>query len=312
MGSNKRELSQQKFALYTGLPVAYILLHFSLSKSCCTLTISSCRGRRIRVVPEPPRSDWLHMGKHPQKGLGRQPDTTEGLPTVVQPAYEAAAERRMLRAGAKLLSTLLDYKEESLRYLKDPSSCLEMDEVMANLVGRSRQLEEELILWHQAIGMIEENTQISPKSARGVAWKPYLSPRWLQYFADLAKSDDPGYLPQLADLLASEAARELDAECGRPTKAGTPCLAIPVYWPGRGRKTACARHLTPEEKLRLEEIWSDIEGSHSCPGCLVAGGQPCSETAELKVRANGQWPRIRSFAGRKMHDSRLELGIPAS
>jgi hypothetical protein len=240
------------------------------------------------------------------------PDIADSTAAAVPAQYEAAAERRMLRAGVKLLSALQEYTDESFRYTNSPSSCLDMDEGMSSLSGLSRQLEQELIQWHQAIGMIEENTQISPKSARGVAWKPYLSPRWLLYFANLAKPDDLGYIQQLHALFTADDGRELDAECGRPTKTGDPCHAIPVYWPGRGRDSACTRHLTPEEKSSLEKVWSVIERAYSCPGCLVDDGQPCSETAELKVRPNGQWPRMRSFAGRKMHDARLELGVPAA
>lgn len=85
-----------------------------------------------------------------------------------------------------------------------------------------------------------------------------------------------------------------------------------MYWPGRGRASACTRHLTKEEKASLEAIWSAIETAHPCPGCLIDAGQACSESAELTIRPNGEWPRIRGFAGRKMHDVRLELGATAT
>lgn len=236
-------------------------------------------------------------------------------PTHGSPADDPAwlqAEQRLLLAGTKLLTALREYEKETSDYRDGPLSCLDMDDVMGGLSAISGSLEQELLQLHKAIGMIDENTQIAPKSARGVAWQPYLSPRWLLYFADLAKPDDPGYLPQLLDRLAAADARwrEQNAACGRPTRTGAPCRAVPVYWPGRGRDSACTRHLTPEEKRTLEDLWSEIERIYSCPGCLSPAGKPCSEDAEPQVLPSGDWPRIRGFAGRKMHDARLYLGEP--
>jgi hypothetical protein len=134
-----------------------------------------------------------------------------------------------------------------------------------------------------------------------------VEPKWLLYFLDLAKPGDTGYIPQLTALLEKDKARELDAKCGRTNKAGTPCQAIPVYWPGRGRDSACTRHLTDDEKTSLEKVWADIEATHDCPGCSAMSGQPCSEEASDLVLVEGEWARVRAFNGRRMHDARLAL-----
>lgn len=220
--------------------------------------------------------------------------------------YDANDERELYNAGFDLLKALYEYQAVARKY-QQGEGLLELDEEMGRLAWASHGLEQELVQLGRAIEVIEEDIPIAAQSEQGRAWKPRLSPRWLQYFLGLAKPGDTGYVPQLMALIEKDKARELDAECGRTTKSGSECKAVPVYWPGRGRNSACGRHLTDDEKSSLEDVWSGIEQSRECPGCTAQPGKACSEDASALVLVNGEWPRIRSFAGRRMHDARLEL-----
>jgi len=110
---------------------------------------------------------------------------------------------------------------------------------------------------------------------------------------------------------AAEKQVALDAElairCGRTTAAGTPCGHRPIYWPGRGRVAGCNRHMTADEERALYEVWLDIKTHYACPGCTAGVGDPCREERHEIRLVNGDWAKIRSFAGIRMHDARLEL-----
>lgn len=220
--------------------------------------------------------------------------------------YDADAERGLFNAGVDLLKALNEYQAVAKAY-QQGGGWLELDEEMGHLAWASPSLEQELLQLRRAIEVIEEDIPIAAQSEQGRAWKPRLSPRWLHYFLDLARPGDAGYVPQLMALIEKDKARELDNKCGRTTTTGTPCKAVPIYWPGRGRDSACNRHLTDEEWSGLERAWDDIQMAHACPGCPAQPGQPCSEEGSTLVLVNGEWPRIRNFAPRKMHDARLTL-----
>lgn len=236
----------------------------------------------------------------------QHPSTTEHDAEQSLAEYDANDERELYNAGFHLLKALYEYQDIARSYQKG-GGWLELDDEMSHLAWASHSLERELVQLRRAIDVIEEDIPIAAQSEQGRAWKPRLSPRWIEYFLGLAKPGDTGYVPQLLALLEKDKARQLDAECGRPTKTGSECKAIPVYWPGRGRDSACNRHLSDQEKASLDNVWAGIETSHACPGCPAQAGQPCSEEASELVLVDGEWPRIRNFAGRKMHDVRLAL-----
>lgn len=220
--------------------------------------------------------------------------------------YEAPNERKLLMAGVRLLEALRQY-QAAVRLYEDGGRWLDLDEQMEAMGWGSASLETELVQLHRAIEVIEEDIPIAKLSGNGHPWKPRLSPKWIDYFLGLAEPGDRGYVPQVMDLIAIDEARELDAPCGRPTKSGAPCQAIPVHWPGRGRIAGCNTHLTSEEKANLQEVWDGIESDHGCPGCPSGPGETCNEDASTLVVVDGQWPRIRHFSGRRLHDVRLAL-----
>ncbi|MCC3299280.1 hypothetical protein [Arthrobacter caoxuetaonis] len=227
------------------------------------------------------------------------------------------AERRMLIACQRLMGSLIAFEYEAARYRDEPLACLDFDDAMKSLSRMSARLEREMSQWRTAMSLIENDTQIAPRSEHGRPWRPYLSPHWLLYFAEIAKPGDQAYLPQLLNRLAEEDRRnrahhdEMASVCGRPTKTGEPCQQIPVFWPGRGRVAACNRHLSAGEKVELGKAWSMVEEAHSCPACRVPAGVPCDETVKLQVLPDGEFPRVRTFAGRMMHNVRLKRGAPA-
>lgn len=240
-----------------------------------------------------------------QERQSKQPPADHAGFDTPQVKYDADGERMLFNAGLELWHALETYKEAVLDY--EQRGCLELDEQMKSLAWAGDGLHHELHQLMRAIDVIEDDIPIAAQSKNGKAWTRHLSPKWLLYFLDLAKPGDTGYIPQLTARLEKAKARELDAKCGRINKAGTPCQAIPVYWPGRGRDSACTRHLSADEKTSLEKVWADIEATHDCPGCSAMSGQPCSLEASDLVLVDGEWPRIRAFNGRQVHDARLAL-----
>lgn len=226
------------------------------------------------------------------------------------------AERRILKAGQVLMSALMAFEYEAGQYRDDPLAILEFDEAMRALGRMSGLLDRELALWQTAMSLVENNTQIAPRSENGRPWRPYLSPQWLLRYAETARPGDPPYVPQLLARITETEARDRSHEeematvCGRPTSTGRPCQHHPVFWPGRGRVAGCSRHLSPEEKFQLEDVWSAVQQKHNCPACMVPAGTPCDGEVKLRVMPDGEFPRVRTFAGRMMHSVRLSRAAP--
>lgn len=244
------------------------------------------------------------MGKGKRNKVAKQSDAGTGLQRK-----RLGPERDLLVAGVALYEPLLWFREAVSKYFNDPDTVLELDDHMLALAHETENLEAGLTDLLAAIEIVEANAPVALLSAQGKAWKGKLNPHWMKYFAGIAAPEDAGYLAQLREVEAKAAAREseLSQTCGRPTASGRACEATPVYWPGRGRVAGCNRHMTVDEKTELQASWDSIERKNDCPGCTATAGQACKEDADKLRVVNGDWPRTRSFAGKKMHDVRLQI-----
>lgn len=244
------------------------------------------------------------MGKGNRNKLARPNEEKAGLP-----GKRLGPERDLLRAGAELYEPLLQFHAAVAKYCSDPHAVLELDDPMVDLAYKAEELEPMLIALLSAIETVESNAPVALLSTQGRAWKGRLSPHWMKYFAGIATAEDDGYLAQLRKVDVKAAAREseLSVTCGRPTASGRACEATPVFWPGRGRVAGCNRHMTGAEKADLQASWENVERIKACPGCTATAGQACKDTAEDLRVVDGEWPRTRSFAGKKLHDVRLQL-----
>jgi hypothetical protein len=150
-------------------------------------------------------------------------------------------------------------------------------------------------------------------------WRGPLEPQELLHMAQIATPDAPGYRAQLREntayfeARANQGSRNQEIVCGRPNKDGSPCGVRPLYAPGAGWKggLGCWRHVTGAEKAALDRAYAQAIAEHDCPGCVGKAGKSCHTGEDaaryMRLLANGEWAKVRSYGDYKVHDARLDL-----
>lgn len=181
----------------------------------------------------------------------------------------------------------------------------------------------------QAVSIVADGLKVAEFGPDGRRWTGPQAPGNIVTLHQLASDDDldywsrrnanERYIAEQQNMLE----RELSTLCGRPRKGdGQPCRSLAMYRPGSGRNDGfgCHLHLTTDEKRELEEAADTIERSVSCPGCSASAGEPCQipedggltpSQAGLKL-VDGEWARVRSVGGRRIHLPRIESAFPSA
>lgn len=240
-------------------------------------------------------------------------------------------EARVLAATQRMLdevqrwARVVEEAEESCLWVRLPEALEELADGAHPLSGLQHELAEMVEAW-QIVQNDEPVAGEWPRAARKgggtIRWKPPLRPGDILFSRRLVlegrMSSTTGYRDQ-AHANGTYYARaeqdqqdDLSAECGRPTPKGAPCRSRSVYVPPAGFSAGvgCWRHISASDAERTAGIYDRVVGETSCPGCGAEAGTECRDSENDGDRrpftpVDGQWPRMRSFQGRKVHDLRL-------
>lgn len=85
---------------------------------------------------------------------------------------------------------------------------------------------------------------------------------------------------------------------------------LPVYVPPAGFSAGvgCWRHIGAADAERVAQIYDRAIAETQCLGCGAEAGAACRENdanGRSLPMVDGQWPKMRSFRNRKVHDVRL-------
>lgn len=255
------------------------------------------------------RSKRQRHKNHKAHGSKSHPRSGDQALTVVKRIREMHTAVNRFRAAAELLEVNYGIRiSNPYAYGSDDVST--MCEVVA-----------------QAVSIVDDGLPVAEFGADGRRWTGPQAPGNIVILNQLASDDGLDYWSQRdanerhSARQQNKLERELSTLCGRPRKGdGQPCRSKAMYRPGSGRDDGfgCHLHLTTDEKRQLEEAADTIERSVSCPGCAANAGESCRipedggltpSQAGLKL-VDGEWARVRSVGGRRIHLPRIESAFP--
>lgn len=249
------------------------------------------------------------------------PGMTHDRPAPTPPAHQ------IVTGTARLVRALQEYVQ-TIRQSGD-LHIVALPHDLENLVKyvESGTAQHEFAQLARAWELVETDAPIrggTPGTARErpERWQGPLRPYELLTWARDAPRSEPGYrthLIQNATWLIERQhrlERQRPVPCGRQTTGGWTCRANSIYVPAdeygaTATGWPCLSHATPEETRAIADMYATAE-TLDCPGCDAAAGEPCwTDTAFARRRriVHGDWPRIRSLRGRKIHDARLVLTL---
>lgn len=218
-----------------------------------------------------------------------------------------AFTRRVVAEGGTDLVALPDMFQQVVRYACDPYA----------ISGDLTDLDD---AWRIVCGGVPVAATIKTNRGARVRW---VAPQPAATIVRLAAAADPDTdLPFAATAATNDPHRHGPAgasgaggvwrpvSCGRLTSKHLPCRNPAIYRPDSHGQPAggmpCALHATPTETVEVATFYDRAVLQRGCDSCAAAAGTPCRLDPPAAVPVPiPSWARVHSFAGRRVHHTRL-------